>query len=611
MSKYVTLLTLTLLVASTFLQLTVSQTNAQAQTCSPDSIMHITLGYGGPPHSLNPFAAGFIGAGGFILLNFEYLHLGDNVQQNGTADWSLSAVDWYSHNNDYTQWTFNVRPGLKWSDGTDVTANDILATFSTSYALSPDYDEFGIGPEIAKQYALNSSAAVFDLKVHDAHFPELIKEGFTVPVFPASVVAQGPTNNFFSTEPVDGPFQIQNYQAGSTEMIMYRNPYFTPLPAVCELDINFVETEALTPSYVTSGSTDFADISNSQASLVYASPNVGGAINNGSAITAIELNNTVYPYNMTAFRQALVFGMDSATIVSQAFNGFALPGAQGIVSPSSSLYNPNQKLYKYDPTQALALLQSIGIKKGSKGHLQYPDGTDVSLKLWSDSGRTSDVVAASIIQRNLQSLGMTVLVEVAQQGNIVAFDATNAYDIQHDMLLYTNTGTHFGDAWLDAQNGFGVYLDGKPGPYWEYPPSVDAQFQSNVTAVDATADPTLLRTYVDNIQMLNSESIPAIVVAFPDNLFAYNTLHFTNWNPGTGGLLDYDGLSFNIAAWAAIAPISATTSTTSSVTPSPTSAPISATLAASIVGIVVVIAIAGALIYRRRSMRTSKKAGAS
>ena len=572
-------------------------TRAQLQTCNQNQIMHMTLGFQGAPHTLNPFAGGFIGEAGIFLDSLEYLQLIPNVFQNNSYDWSTGITSSFSHNDNYTKWTFNIKPGLKWSDGASVTSQDILATYNTSYALNPSYDVFGIGPEIARRYAVNSSTTIFQLNVTDAHFPERISYAYQVGVYPTSVVAQGVSNNFFGKEPVDGPFQIQNYQPGSTEMILLRNPQYSPLPQVCEIDVNFVESESLTPIYVTSGTTDLADISNSQAQAVFASPNIGITQTNGTQITAIELNNTVYPYNMTAFRQALVYAINDMQIIGKAFDGFASPGVQGTVSPSSVYYDPNQKQYAYNQTEALSLLQSIGIVKGANGYLHYPNGTDVSITLWADSGKTSDELAAGVIQNNLQALGMHVSVQIAQISTIASDLFTNRQNIQQALVLYTNAGTAFNDPWLSAQPGFSVYLNGLPGPYWEYPPSLNTEYQNNLTAIDSTNDPTAVRHYLNNIQELNAESIPTIIVAYPDFLLANSKSHFNI--PQT--LMDYDAGILSAGQFASIFPIVAQTSTsTSTITPS-----IDYTPYLGAIGVIIVAAI-GIMLFRRRASQRSR-----
>ena len=140
--------------------------NSSAQSC-PAAFRTTQLA---APNSLNQLTAQTYSA--YYLLGLEYLNLIPPPSPSGILGYDDSVTDWYSANANYTQWTFNVKPGLRWSNGLNVTSADILATYSQKFALNASYDIVGIAPEIAKEYALNSSAAVFVLNVSNAHFAE-------------------------------------------------------------------------------------------------------------------------------------------------------------------------------------------------------------------------------------------------------------------------------------------------------------------------------------------------------------------------------------------------------------------------------------------------------
>ena len=144
----------------------------------------------------------------------------------------------------------------------------------------------------------------------------------------------------------------------------------------------------------------------------------------GNGITTLEYNDSIYPYNMTAFRQALVYGINQTDIVNSAFAGYAETAynGQGIVDPiggKNYWYNPNITQYSLDQNKSLSLLASIGINKGSDGLLHYPNGTAVSLTLWADTDQTEDTVAAAIVQNDLQSIGFSIPLQITSLNSII------------------------------------------------------------------------------------------------------------------------------------------------------------------------------------------------
>ncbi|MFI5419386.1 MAG: ABC transporter substrate-binding protein [Nitrososphaerales archaeon] len=545
-----------------------------------------------PPNSLNSLTI-TTGSAAYYISQIELLSASPPPFPNGTLDWAQSVTDWITSNSNYTQWTFNVKPGLRWSNGENVTSNDILTTFGPKFVLNPQYDLFGLHTEVQNEYALNSSAAVFDLNASDAHFSEKLCSCTYSVVYPASVIdSQGANFTYFGTGIADGPFYVSNYTSGSFQMVMLRNPYYTPQPAISEIDVSFVDSLSLTTSYLVSGSTDIAPIEPTNAQAVLNNPNLRVFDNKAFDITTLEYNDTAYPYNMTAFRQALAFGINQTQIVSQAFNGYALTAynSEGIVSPTSSVwYNPNITMYNYNQTKSVALLQSIGITKGSEGLMHYPNGTVVSLGLWADTDLQQDVIAVGIVRSLLTSLGFQVNLQTTSAASIIGDYSSGLNNVRSGMILYTSRSPIFGYPYLDTQPGWNVYwLPTVANVNWEYPPNLDAQYQSNLSAFDATNNVGLEKTYLNNIQSLNSKSLPTLVLAYPDEPYGYNIHQWTNWPM----YFVYQGSIFNQSGMASLQVSGG---------PAPGTSMSLTTIA--VVAAIAVIAVIGILIFVRRRQR--------
>ena len=541
---------------------------------------------------------------------------------NGTVDTTNSITNWVHHNANYTQWIFNIKGGLKWSNGQDVTSADILGTYGTQvpYVLNPLYDILNLRYEIVSDSQLNSTAAVFNLNKTDAQFPVELSTLIQIPIMPSAATSQGPSASLFGTNVADGPFYSTNYTSGSSQMVMLRNPYYTPQPKICKIVYDFEESTTQLTELLLSGQTDVAgylDPSNIPAFPsnihLYAAP--------GMLITPMWYNVTSYPYNMTAFRQALAYSINYTQLVKQALNGYAVPGntGAGTLPSSAGLYNPNVHKYSYNPTQALSLLNSIGIKVGSDGYLQYRNGTDISLTIWTDTDNTWDLGVANMVLHDLQAIGFQGTLEVTKLGNILADDIGNKMGIRHDLIIFSDNRFP-ANPWNDAQPGWLIYSYALiPNSHWEYPPAADAQYYSNLTALEGTANTTLQAHYLNNIQMLNSEYLPNLPLVYPDWVFAYNTQHFTGWDQSQSSGSFYIPYYTNFTLLSSLQPISgvqttttsassaqasssSTTSSGSTTTTTTSTASSSSTtylLVAVVVAVLVIIGVA-AVIYRRR-----------
>jgi peptide/nickel transport system substrate-binding protein len=588
--------------------------NAQS-SCPSNEIFKMTIPV--PPASLNMLT--FSAGSAVYFMSLEYYSIIPFPAPDGSPNANMSFTDRVTHNANYTVWTFHVKPGLKWSDGTNATAYDILATYGPKFGFNSTYDFPGLEYEVSNEYALNSSTMVFDLNQSDAEWATKLGWTYYIPVYPAEFVnASGAASSNLGTDISIGPFYVSNYVAGSTSMTLLRNPYYQPQPAICQIDVNFVETLSLTATSLTSGATDFGPLEYTDASAVLKNPNMHLYDLKGLLMGNIQYNDSVYPYNMTAFRQALAYSINQTAIVSQVYNGYAVTAysAEGAVSPATSaLFNPNLPQYSFNQTEALKLLASAGITKGSDGMLHYPNGTVVSLSLWSDTDNTEDPVGGGIITRNLQSLGFQINFQTTSVSNIIGDYSSNVSGIRNAMIFYTAPGPFFASAYDDILPGWDIYwIATTPSHSWLWPPSANDEYNSNFTSFTSTDNSTEQLQYLFNIQALNAEYLPTIALAYPDILYAYNTQRWTNWPSGNNTWFIMEAQVFNDTSFSSLQPVGASTSTvttpttstlststttsTSSSTSSPTTTQSSSTTSTGgsgttylIIGIVVVIVV--------------------
>jgi ABC-type transport system substrate-binding protein len=613
------------------------RSNAQTDTtgCTPQNTFRLTLV--GQPPSININTLSGEGTQPTLIF-WEYYNLSPLPFPNGTLDWATSVSDSYTTNSNYTQWTFHIRPGLVWSNGQNVTSNDVVASFGPNMYFNSTYDYLGLETEVTSVVPVNASAAVFDLNASDAQLPTRLSQVVGDVVWPASVInslgssAAGYPN--LGTNIVDGPFYVSNYTSGSTQLVMLRNPYFKPQPQICQIDVTLSETLSLTATTLLGGSSDLAPLEYSDVPAVLKNPNLGIFDEKGYQINEIQYNDSLYPYNMTAFRQALAFGINDSEVVQQGYDGYATPAfsSEGIVPPEASfVYNPHIMNYSFNQNQALSLLKSIGISQASDGSLQYSNGTRVSLTMWTDTDNSEDALVARVVQSNLQSMGFSVSIQTTSVSNIIAYDSSNVQNIRSAMILYTSPIGFWGSSYVDIEPGWDIYWPATtPDPYWEYPPSANMEYQGNVSAFDSTSNATLQQEYISNVQALNAQYLPTLVLAWPDYLWGYNIQHWTNW-PSQNGLISLESEVMQPSTWENFLPVSSTntsspTSTSSTTTTSSsqtvssssisstTSSSVSTTsnptsqssmnstleIAAVVVVIVIVAAIAAVLFRRRR-----------
>ncbi len=564
-----------------------SGATSSSTSCPTNQTIRIAAALSGVPNGFNHLTANK--AGGFTQY-IMYATLQPFRNPYGVVDQSSSILGSMVPSNNYTTWTLNVKPGLMWSDGTPVTSADILATMGPNFAFNPSYDFVNAHLFVKQEYAPNSTSAVFVLNQSNAYFPETISDPVFTSIAPKQATSVGPNFTGIGVNVVgDGPFEVSNYQSGDTQALLTRNPYYNPLPGACAVIISYLESTSNIPTQLIANQADLGLVDPGDvASTLAANPNLQLAQITGHEEVHMLLNSSYYPYNFTQFRQAIVYAINESAILQQVWNnqGTTAYNAQGSFPPGTAYYTPNQKQYSFSPSTALQLLSTMGINKGSDGHLQFPNGTDITLDLFADTGASTDPVMAQMVQNDLQNLGFKVNEQNAGLGALIsASNKPQTSEVAHGLVLESAVGSNVGSPFTDAQSVCLSNYDAfacQNGPFLN-PPSAYANWVGNSTAVLNTNNPAIIKPALANIQNIWSTSLPVITLAYPVEDWIYNTQNFNFVSPQyvANNLLD-TGVALNKTFLASLCPIgmtcgTSTSSSTSSTTTSPSTSTISST----------------------------------
>ncbi len=583
---------------------------ATAQTCTPNASNTFTyVASPGAPENYNFLTLSNNGEG--TLLRLMYLGsaptpLDVNTQAaSGRNDTYDLLTDLVTTNSNYTQWTFYIKPGILWSNGQPITAQDFIRTFSPSFALNASVDALGLHTFIKSvTQGANSSIAVFNLNQSVAWFPTLMNNEFFTSVYPESFTSAGSTNAGIgasaATLVTSGPFYLSNYVAGSSTGDFLRNPYFytsgVSEPQICDFHVDFVESSATDATLLAGGSADMAVLDPSNvASVQSQNPNIHVVDYKGVNEQAILWNISAPPYSSLQFRQAIAAIVNYSAIIQGAFDGYAVSGAnaEGLVSPIVQYYDSNQPTYQTDLSLAEGLINQTGMMHyipGSPGKVEWDNGTQVQLLMFARNDFTENVVAAQMLQQELQNFGFSVTSTVQSESDNVGDSFSCRFNICHAMIVDEGPAPLWGSPFADATYPGNIWFAEAPYAQFEGPATGAAEmnYMGNYTGnrngnyildftgtggLLGTTNPTQVQSYLNNIQQINAANLPFLMVTYPDTVVGYNTAHWTNWYPQ--GLM-VDNLYLNMSAIAQLAPATGT-STSTTATGSHTSSSASAT----------------------------------
>ncbi len=340
------------------------------------------------------------------------------------------AQSWETSSNGKV-WTFYLRPSVTFSDGTPLTARDVVA--SAQYILDRANDENTTDPGFYSnlKYFISSISASDDstVVIRTTKRPCFgLLYAMTFPVVPASMVD---TDN----PPGTGPYQINTFVAGDYAWLQANPGWWQAQPQVQEIMFSFHETQkAVIDSY------EYARvdsvISRSIASAQYKSGTSSLSIAyRTNQLECLLMNNSASELTKEV-RQAIRYVVDSSKIISNVYSGLVTPTNLPFY-PGTWMYNDSLSSYfTLNLAEARRLLEEAGwLDSDEDGILDRlnSEGKLVRLHLrfyvYEEPENDVRVEAANQIADMLSAVGIDSTVEAMTLPNLRERLNAGSYDL--------------------------------------------------------------------------------------------------------------------------------------------------------------------------------------
>lgn len=456
--------------------------------------------------------------------------------------------------------TWKLAPGLRWSDGTAVTADDIVFTYQAATQGSGSV-RAGAYAKVASVEATDPTTAVVSYSDFDSSYLDLFQWG----ILPrhATGDAASMSDWDFNRSPIGtGPFVLEQWRAGD-RIALARNPNYREdgKPLLDRVVFMVVPSEETRVAMMTRGDAErmLWPGANQRDALV-ASGNVRYELVPAIWILRMFLNlgergNPVdgqAPHPILGdvrVRQALAYGIDYGSIINDLAGG----RVKRATSPFElGWYRCDVAGYTYQPEKAAQMLEDAGWVMGSdgvrvaQGAAYAPDGTRLSLEMMGYTDFRLLEQTELVIADQLKQIGVELKVRNVEQSVLFggwsdrAARKTGDYDILiYDTGAGINPQGHVFEL-LDSSRIPRESNDGAGGNYSRWSnPQVDAWLD------EAGSSPSLTVRKQDycNVAQAIQDDVPQIYLyQFQDGNALANRLQGVT--PNT-----WEGISWDIANW--------------------------------------------------------------
>jgi peptide/nickel transport system substrate-binding protein len=321
-------------------------------------------------------------------------------------------------------YTFQIRPGLKFSNGDPLTAKDVAFTFNRILSPATKSPDTGLIGPIKTVTAPSPSRVVFTLSKPFPYELNDLAVAYAGIEDGAVVTREGAS---YGRKPVgSGPFMLKSWVSGEY-ITLVPNPYYhSYAPSdtnkgeayLREIKFLFIPNQESEVAAMQSGEanlmeqfplTNYEQFKANPSYDVKVIPGVGTIIYLEFKTEPGPHHTTVIvpPFNDLMVRQAAGYALNSAGIVQAANYGLGLV-EYGIINQGTDAYDPDLKSvgFHYDPAKAKALLTQAGWKPGAGG-IRYKDGKPLAISLWTftDGQLPED---EEIVASELEAVGFSV-----------------------------------------------------------------------------------------------------------------------------------------------------------------------------------------------------------
>ncbi len=335
--------------------------------------------------SLDPHKAAAAGTREVLFNVYEGL-----LKPDANGDIISAVAKEYTVSDDGLTYSFILRDGIKFHDGTPVTAEDVKYSIEKSAGMTGETSLIAAFSNIGEVKAVSDNEVRITLKKIDVDFPAYLAS------VNASIIPMA--NKEPDTKPIGtGPYKYVSRSPQENVIVERFEDYWGEKAFIKDVEFKIEVGDAMIMN-LKGGSIDMsARMSVTQVKQLGDEFDIyEGSMN---LVQALYLNNKVKPFDDVRVRQAMCYATDTQEILDLAFDGHGAPIGSSMFPAFGKYFIPElSEMYPKDIAKAKELLKEAG----------YPNGFDMTITV--PSNYIPHVDTAQVLVEQLKEVGINATI---------------------------------------------------------------------------------------------------------------------------------------------------------------------------------------------------------
>jgi peptide/nickel transport system substrate-binding protein len=456
--------------------------------------------------------------------------------------WLATSYTW---NPTYTQLTFTIRPSVKWSDGTPMTAADVAFTFNMLKAHhSMDLESVwsNVGGPLTAVTASGNQVVMTLNKPSPLYFYNIADQVPIVPQHIWSKIANPTTYN--DKNPIGtGAYTMHSCTPANIQYKANPNYYQAGLPKIKTVNFPSYLTNPPANADLASGADQWGSqyIPDIQAAYLAKSPDYhtfSPPVASVSIVINLGLGKSS-PLSNPLVRQAMAYAINRPKAAQIGEGGQEPPSNQTDIitaadkGPYAPSYDASQaaaygNAYAYNPAKAEALLKQAGYTKVVGGVRENSAGQKLSFAL-TNNGGYSDWVATlqDVVIPELAAVGIQVHLNDLSQTSYESALYTGKYQLGYFAQTGGPGAFYEMRQWLFSGNT--APIGQVASTNYERYSNKNTDALINEYAATPPTDTAKLAGILNQLQLVMLKTVPIIPVTGQVDWYQWDTAHITGW----------------------------------------------------------------------------------